>query len=89
MIYLTSHNDEGGETRFIKDPQIELLSEERNYDDWNRIANEDEVIYKNVCHKGEALLMDHRILHDSSEFTGAEYKLIIRTDVVYTKCIKY
>ena len=89
VIYLTSHNDEGGETRFIKDPQIELLSEERNYDDWNRIANEDEVIYKNVCHKGEALLMDHRILHDSSEFTGAEYKLIIRTDVVYTKCIKY
>lgn len=89
VMYLTNHKDEGGETRFLKDPQTSKPSEERDYSDWHRLATEEEIAFKNTPHKGDALLMDHRILHDSAEFTGDAYKLIIRTDVVYTKCIRY
>jgi hypothetical protein len=35
------------------------------------------------------LVMDHRILHDSAEYTWDDYKLIIRTDIVYTKCVNF
>jgi hypothetical protein len=89
VIYLTVNKGEGGETRFIKDVQVAKVAKDRNYSDWDRLAHDDEILYKNTYNKGDALVMDHRVLHDSQEFTGEEYKLIIRTDVVYTKCVRY
>jgi hypothetical protein len=83
VIYL---QDEaiGGATRFLRDPQIELPLADRRYDDWTRLAAEQEVTARVQPEPGTALLFDHRVLHDS-EPLAAGHKTIIRTDVIYER----
>ncbi|MFF2532320.1 2OG-Fe(II) oxygenase [Brevibacillus sp. NPDC058079] len=84
VIYLSDNHDSGS-TRFLKDDQIELPLSDRNYDDWTKEAGEELVIHKVNPEKGDALIFDHRILHDSERVKGEQVKTIIRTDIMYRR----
>jgi NAD+ synthetase len=88
VLYLTdSDPTHGGATRLIKDPQIELPLKQRVYEDWTRLARDDEVIASLSLSAGQALLIDHRVLHDSQALKAKEgKKIIMRTDVVFERC---
>ena len=87
VIYLSSNDGTGGKTRIIKDPQVKLALNEREYSDWTRCAKENEVLWSNKPKEGDALIFDHRILHDSEQ--SSEEKIIIRTDVIFERCGVY
>lgn len=82
VIYLTN-NQEGG-TRFIKDHQSSLPLHQRDYSDWNKEADNEDILISIYPSKGDAIVFDHRILHDS-ERINMETKIIIRTDIMYRK----
>ena len=86
VIYLNTDNVTGGSTRFIKDPQINEALDKKDYSDWKRFASKDEVLFSVSPEPGAAIVFDHRILHDSSEISGNGEKVILRTDIVFTKC---
>lgn len=86
VIYLDAKGVTGGETRFIKDKQVKLPFDERNFNDWTRFAKEDEILFEIVPKAGAAISFDHRILHDSSKINGKGQKVIMRTDIVFTRC---
>jgi hypothetical protein len=86
VIYL--HADKtivGGATRFIKDPQLLLPHEARDYSDRDEFARDDEIIASVSPIPGQALLFDHRLLHDSEPLSGSGRKVILRSDVVFEK----
>jgi len=83
VIYLTS-NKCGGETRFIKDPQSNISCYHRNLEDWDRFPKNSEIISKINPSKGNALIFDHRTLHDSKKILN-DKKIIIRTDLIFTR----
>jgi len=89
VVYLTassSHN--GGATRFILDPQtVEPVVPlaQRDYNDWSRLSRPDEIIASLYPLPGAAILMDHRVLHDSQELSSGT-KIIMRTDIVFERC---
>lgn len=86
VLYLNDCDPQcGGQTRFIKDPQRELPYAERDFADWTRDAQSNEVIAAVAPTKGRALLFDHRLLHDSEPWSGTTPKVIIRTDVLFKK----
>ncbi len=85
ILYLEARNITGGTTRFIQDPQIDKRLNEKDYRDWQRHAREYEVLFGINPEPGNAIAFDHRILHDSLEIAGNGEKIIIRTDIVFTK----
>ena len=76
----------GGETRFINDPQQGVARHQKDYSDWTRLAQEDDILLPVKPQTGSALIFDHRLLHDSAPITGAGEKIIIRTDLEYLRC---
>ncbi|MCC6643439.1 NAD(+) synthase [Candidatus Peregrinibacteria bacterium] len=86
VIYLNAKDITGGMTRFIKDPQIDLPLDKKDYADWNRYAKDDEILFTVDPQPGHAIVFDHRILHDSLAISGNGEKVIIRTDIIYTPC---
>lgn len=85
LIYLSDNPRHGGSTRFLHDKQVGLPFDERNHDDWVRPAHPDEVALR-VEHKaGDALLFEHRMLHDVEPLCGTQGKLALRTDVMFSK----
>lgn len=83
VLYLSSNS--GGSTRFLHDEQTKLPLSERNYEDWTEEAGEDLVYFKVSPVAGDALIFDHRILHDSERITGEQIKTIVRTDIMYRR----
>ncbi len=89
VIYLTSN--ESGATRFLKDPQAGFAMSDMDFSDWDRVGNDDEVLFSNKPMAGSALLFDHRLLHDGAPYVKAvekpwnSEKIIIRTDIVFEK----
>lgn len=74
-------------TRFLKDPQINLPFHERDFSDWAEEPGPDvEFWAKLTTRPGDAIMFDHRLLHDSAKVPGGKTKLIMRTDVVYERC---
>ncbi|MCI0566084.1 NAD(+) synthase [bacterium] len=86
VLYLESKNVTGGQTRFIRDPQIDVSRGEKDYSDWRRFASEDEVLFRIDPKPGEGIMFDHRTLHDSLEISGEGEKIILRTDIVFVPC---
>lgn len=86
VVYLNTENIQGGLTRFIKDPQLDKPLSQKDYSDWQRFATKEEVLFFIDPNPGSAIVFDHRILHDSSEITGAGEKVIIRSDIVFARC---
>jgi len=86
VVYLErSEGMRGGATRFIADPQAAIPLTQRNYDDWDRLAQDREIIARVDPQPGSALLFDHRVLHDSEPLSGSGRKTIMRTDIIYEK----
>lgn len=75
VIYLTE-----GETRFFKENR-----NGHNYEDYENLADKLELKPYLVakCNPGDALIFQHRILHDSP--IVLDNKLIIRSDLIFTK----
>ena len=88
VIYLTPGNsdDTRGSTRFVKDSQLWTPVDKMNFDDWDRCADPSEVLeYVNPT-MGDALLFDHRLLHDSEPLDSTDReKIIIRTDIMFRR----
>lgn len=74
VLYLTNNSD-GGATQFIKEYR------ENDDTDWDRSANQSEVIGSFNPKAGSALLFPHNMLHQS--LMSKEEKIIIRTDIMY------
>ena len=86
VIYLT--NNERGATRFLRDPQQGKRMDEMDFADWDRAGRDDEVILRNNPAIGDAIIFDHRMLHDGEPLgPGDPEKIIIRTDIMFEKVI--
>jgi len=84
VIYLTTNAC--GATRFLRDPQIGKRMDEMDFNDWDRAGRDDEVILLNKPSNGDAILFDHRLLHDGEPLgLNDPEKVIIRTDIVFEK----
>lgn len=87
VICLTDMTEEdiGGETMFLKDPQKEIRPENRNLADRTEVSTPDEQLTAVKLRKGDALLFDHRILHEGILYKGLNDKKIIRTDIMFSR----
>ncbi|MFD8141593.1 2OG-Fe(II) oxygenase [Streptomyces sp. NPDC059708] len=81
VVYL-SYEAVGGETRFIADKQNDLPFAQRDFSDWTRPAEPEEILSTYRPEPGDALLFWHRTLHDSAPVLEGT-KTILRTDVLY------
>ncbi|MFJ6782847.1 2OG-Fe(II) oxygenase [Streptomyces yangpuensis] len=81
VVYL-SYDAVGGETRFIADKQNDLPFAQRDFSDWPRLAEPEEILSTHRPEPGDALLFWHRTLHDSAPIVQGA-KTILRTDVLY------
>ena len=75
VIYLTTNSN--GETQFVKEYR------DNDETDWGRKADEDEILFRIKPEKGNALLFEHNMLHQSEE--SKSEKIIIRTDIMYKR----
>ncbi|MEV7590246.1 2OG-Fe(II) oxygenase [Streptomyces sp. NPDC089922] len=81
VVYL-SCDAVGGETRFIADQQNDLPFVQRDFSDWSRLAEPEDVVSTHRPEPGDVLLFWHRTLHDSAPILQGA-KTILRTDVLY------
>jgi NAD+ synthetase len=87
IIYLTETTDPlSGQTRFIRDPQLNLPKSQRCYEDWTSPAHDQEILLSISPSRGNALFFDHRMLHESSRMMWNDYKIVLRTDILYERC---
>jgi hypothetical protein len=86
VLYLGCRGEvSGGATRFLHDASEFLSYDARDFSDWTRLAEEDDVLSGVNGVAGQALIFDHRILHDSEPLAGEGTKTIIRTDIVFER----
>jgi hypothetical protein len=62
VLYISHFGVTGGQTRFIKDPQIDTPLSEKDYSDWSRLANEDEVLLAIDPKPGNGLGLGKKLL---------------------------
>lgn len=80
VIYLDQA--EGGQLRFIRDPLASTTYSQCDFQDWNRPAEEDEVLLEVPTRAGSVVIFDHRMLHDSAVILQGQ-KTLLRTDVIF------
>ena len=56
----------------------------KDYSDWSVFPTEDEVLFNVFPKAGNAILFEHRLLHDAEEVID-EDKIILFTDLIYEK----
>lgn len=76
VIYLMT--GEKGRTQFIKETRVS-----HKFEDWERMALDDEIVETALNEKGSALVFPHRTLHQGEKVNGR--KIIIRTDIMFRK----
>jgi NAD+ synthase (glutamine-hydrolysing) len=89
VVYLDNYGISGGATRFLHDDRLSIPVSERDLADRDELANEADVLARVAPKVGSALLFDHVLLHDGEPVTPTApdgSKVILRTDIVYTKC---
>ncbi|MBI1215560.1 MAG: NAD(+) synthase [Alphaproteobacteria bacterium] len=85
VVYLTD-GALGDATRFLKDPQENTPPLQRDYGDWDRQGQGDEILLSVSPSAGSALIFGHRLLHDSAPVNDkTREKIIMRADIVYEK----
>jgi len=85
LIYLTDSTEaEGGATRLLHDSQRYLPYAERDYSDPVLPVNHS--LHDEPCQSGNALLFNHRLLHSATPWHGNHDRLVLRTDIVFTRC---
>ncbi len=78
VFYLDASN---AQTRFIIDPQQQISDINKNFQDWDRLAQKEEVYLQFTAKAGDVLIFDHRLLHDATP--PENMKHILRTDIVF------
>lgn len=76
VIYLKTANN--GRTQFIKE-----IRKNHNFEDWNRMANQNEILETAENKTGSALIFPHYTLHQGEKVDGR--KIIIRSDIMFKK----
>lgn len=74
VIYI--EQAEKGYTEFVKE-----YRNNHDYKDWDRMAQDEEIIEVAKTESGDCLIFPHRTLHQGSKTIGR--KVIIRTDIMY------
>lgn len=83
LIYLNSC-PYGGATQFVTDPQSELEIDQYNFEDWQELAPQDQVLRSVSPLAGRVLVFDHRVLHQGQKLTRKNtLKKLLRTDLIY------
>ncbi len=86
VITLTESSGAGGRTRFLVDRQRNIPVDERDFNDWNCQPKTSDVLFEVAASVGDALVFDHRLLHDAPQWQGAGSRIILRTDVIFERC---
>lgn len=86
LIYFTSSDFSGGETYFVKDPDIDKPYTAMQRNAFEASPPEADVLLEIAPVSGGALIFDHKILHGSRFVTGSGDKITLRTDILFTKC---
>lgn len=87
VVYLNSLPEgQGGQTRFLLDPQRGAPLEERDHQDWESTPLRPRVVAAVHPQAGRALLFDHRLLHDGELWRGNEPRVLLRTDIIFERC---
>lgn len=87
IITLTQSTDgDDGSTRFLIDRQRNVPVNERHFEDWDRLARDDEVLLEVTASQGDAIVFDHRQLHDFPFYPVEDSRIILRTDVIFERC---
>lgn len=76
---------EGG-TRFLLDRQRNIPVDERIFADWHGASTSEDVLFEVPASIGDALVFDHRLLHDASKWEYKSPRIILRTDVIFERC---
>lgn len=87
VIYLAYDRDvSGGSTRFVRDEQLDRPLVERDLSDWDRLADDSDIVERVAPRPGSSLVFDHRLLHDSEPISSSGgSKIILRTDVIHER----
>lgn len=89
VLYADNQSINGGATRFMHDDRLDDPVAIRDLTDRTELAKPEDVIESVNPDVGSVVVFDHRILHDSEPVESAGphgRKVIVRTDVVYSKC---
>lgn len=86
VLYLTPTDVGYGRTRFLRDERTNVPVRDRDLSDRERVASAEDVVCAPCAHPGDAAVFEHCVLHDSEEFSGAEPKIIARTDLEFEPC---
>ena len=83
IVWFLTDAPRGGATRFVRDGQDALPVRARDFADWARDTDDDEVVAAVQPARGHAVVFDHRLCHDVQRWDGPGDRVIIRGDVVY------
>ena len=88
LIYLTPANKAaGGVTRFLWDKQFHLPTVERDFSDHHEQGSAtQESLFDFDPLLGEALVFDHRLLHEATSWLGEQSRIVLRTDLIFERC---
>lgn len=86
LIYLNTNELLGGDTIFVKEPEVNLPFSQMSLQNWNREPYDDEIIYEVSPKPGLALVFDHKLLHGSKRVSETGSKITLRTDILFVKC---
>ncbi len=78
--------DGRGATRFLIDGQRHLPLPWRAFDDPAAARIAHGTLERVALNAGEALVFDHRVLHDAEPWAGPGDRVVLRTDVIWQRC---
>ncbi|MCA9657281.1 MAG: NAD(+) synthase, partial [Myxococcales bacterium] len=73
-------------TRFLVDRQRHLPLAERDFSDHSEPARDADVLAAFALAPGQALVFDHRLLHEGLAWPYDQPRVLLRADVVFTRC---
>lgn len=78
VVYLDNNS---AQTRFINDKQANLFDNQKDYSDWDSLAQNNQVLLNIPAKMGDIILFDHRVLHDATSPDTTKH--ILRSDIVF------
>ena len=78
-----------GDTRFLLDKQRNVPVDERSFTDWHDAPTAEDILFEVSASVGDAVVFDHRLLHDTSVWDHESSRIILRTDVVFERCASH
>jgi NAD+ synthetase len=79
-------NAKAGGTRFLLDKTRNVPMDERHFADWHGAPTVEDILFEVPASVGDAVVFDHRLLHDASLWEYESPRIILRTDVIFKRC---